>query len=82
MMVIPSRLWIYLAAMAVATLIVGGIYAYGYQRGAASERLAVLTRSVDVLRQRNQTDAEIRNMDRAELCAALGGRMSDDGTCE
>ncbi len=76
------RLWAYLAGIAAVAALVVGIYTYGYQRGAASERLAVLTRSVDVLRQRNQTDAEIRNMDRAELCAALGGRLSDDGTCE
>ena len=54
----------------------------GYRAGAASERQAILTRSVEVLRERNATDDQIRNMDDAGLCRALGGRVSDAGTCE
>lgn len=52
-----------------------------YQAGAASERSATLSRSVEVLRERNATDDQIRNMDDAGLCRALGGRVSDDGAC-
>lgn len=53
-----------------------------YRAGAASERQAILARSVDVLRERNATDDQIRNMDDAGLCRALGGRVSDAGACE
>ena len=53
-----------------------------YKAGAASERQATLTRSVEVLRERNATDDQIRNMDDAGLCRALGGRVSGDGACE
>lgn len=53
-----------------------------YRWGAASERKATLTRSVEVLRERNATDDQIRNLDDGGLCRALGGRVSDDGACE
>lgn len=53
-----------------------------YRMGVQSERRAALERSVDLLRERNATDETIRNMDAASLCRALGGRLSDDGTCE
>lgn len=52
-----------------------------YQEGAASERQATLTRSVEVLRERTATDDQIRNLDDAGLCAALGGRMLN-GSCQ
>jgi len=52
-----------------------------YRRGAASERSATLNRSVEILRERNATDDQIRNMDDAGLCRALGGRVSDSGAC-
>ncbi|WP_034658294.1 hypothetical protein [Chelativorans sp. J32] len=53
-----------------------------YRAGAQSERREALERSIDLLRERNATDETIRNMDDVALCAALGGRMSDAGTCE
>ncbi|CAM5545757.1 hypothetical protein ATER59S_04412 [Aquamicrobium terrae] len=53
-----------------------------YRWGAATERQATLTRSVEVLRERNATDDQIRNLDDAGLCRALGGRVSDHGACE
>ncbi|MEP9374984.1 hypothetical protein [Mesorhizobium sp. KR1-2] len=52
-----------------------------YRLGAASERSATLNRSVEVLRERNATDDQIRNLDDAGLCRALGGRVSGDGAC-
>lgn len=54
----------------------------GKHEGRQAERQATLTRSVEVLRERNATDDQIRNMDDAGLCRALGGRVSDDGACE
>ena len=48
-------------------------YLIGKSDGRASERAAILTRSVEVLRERNAVDGQIRNMDGAALCRALGG---------
>lgn len=53
-----------------------------YHAGAASERQAILARSVDVLRERNATDDQIRSLDDGGLCRALGGRVSDAGACQ
>lgn len=54
----------------------------GYHAGAASERQAILARSVEVLRERNATDDQIRSLDDGGLCRALGGRLSDAGACQ
>ncbi|MEP9374093.1 hypothetical protein [Mesorhizobium sp. KR1-2] len=67
------------AIMAIALL--GVSHWQAYRAGAASERSATLSRSVEVLRERNATDDQIRNLDDAGLCRALGGRVSDDGAC-
>ena len=56
-----------------AVVLVTGFYAYGHHRGAASERQAILSRSVEALRERNATDEQIQGMDAAALCRALGG---------
>lgn len=56
---------------------------HGYQRGAASERTAILMRSVEVLRERNRVDEQARNMDSPELCGALGGKwLPEDNDCQ
>ena len=54
---------------------------FAYQAGRTAERTAILNRSVEILRERNATDDEIRNMDDAALCAALGGVFAD-GACQ
>lgn len=56
-------------------------HGFAYQAGRQVEREALLTRSVEVLRERNATDDEIRNMDDAALCAALGGVFTN-GSCQ
>lgn len=61
--------------------IVTGIYTYAYQRGATAERTAILERSVEVLRERNEIDDQIRNMDDSALCRALGG-VPVGGSCQ
>lgn len=61
------------AFLAVAA-VVGGVYLYAYQRGAVSERQAILKRSVELLRERNATDDEINTLDDSDLCISLGGR--------
>lgn len=70
-----------LGALAVAASLMGLSWLHGYQRGAASERTAILTRSIETLRERNATDEKVRNMDAAGLCAALGG-VFEDGSCQ
>lgn len=56
-----------------ASIVFVPAYLIGKSDGRASERAAILTTSIDVLRERNATDDEIRNMDAADLCRALGG---------
>lgn len=68
-------------ALLLGAALVAGVYAYAYQRGAASERAAILERSVELLRERNETDDQISRMDDADLCRSLGG-MPVDGRCE
>ena len=48
-------------------------YLIGKSDGRASERATNLTRSVEVLRERNTVDGQIKGMDSSQLCAALGG---------
>jgi uncharacterized membrane protein len=48
-------------------------HTHAYRAGKAAERTDILDRSIEILRERNATDDEIRNMDDAALCAALGG---------
>lgn len=68
-----SKLGQALGAVLLVLALMAGFYLYGYQRGAASERQAILSRSVEVLRERNATDEEIRDMDAVALCHSLGG---------
>jgi hypothetical protein len=68
-----------LAAVAILT----ATHWKAYQAGAASERAAILSRSVEVLRERNATDDEVSSFDDMALCRALGGVwMLSDGTCQ
>ncbi len=46
---------------------------FAYQAGRQAEREAVLSRSVEILRERNRVDDEVSTMDDPALCAALGG---------
>lgn len=50
---------------------------FAYQAGRQVEREALLTRSVEILRERNRVDEKVKDMDAAALCAALGG-MPDE----
>jgi len=55
----------------------------GYASGMKAERTAVLTRSVEVLRERSRVDEQTRNMDSPELCRALGGKwVLEDNDCQ
>lgn len=55
----------------------------GYTSGLKDGRAAILTRSVEVLRERNRVDEQARNMDSPELCRALGGKwVLEDNDCQ
>lgn len=54
-----------------------------YQAGRSVERQAILSRSVEILRERNATDDEVGSYDDAQLCRALGGSwVQDDRSCQ
>ncbi|WP_035025134.1 hypothetical protein [Aquamicrobium defluvii] len=81
--VLASPLGRVLGALAVAASLMGLSWLHGHQRGAAVERTAILTRSVEVLRERNRVDEQARNMDSSELCRALGGKwVLEDNDCQ
>jgi len=81
--ILASPLGRVLGALAVAASLMGLSWLHGYQRGAVSERQAILTRSVEVLRERNRVDEQARNMDSSELCRALGGKwVLEDNDCQ
>ena len=67
-------------------LLVFGAYWAGEWNGARLERQAAETRTLqktfDQLKERSRTNEEVRNLSDAALCAAIGGRLSDDGVCE
>ncbi|MCC2608406.1 hypothetical protein [Neorhizobium petrolearium] len=45
------------------------------------ERAAALQKSMELIEERGKTNAEIRNLDDAGLCAALGG-LYVNGACQ
>lgn len=77
----PLRLWGALAAIAAVLILLTASHRTAYQAGRQAERATILNRSVEVLRERSRTDDEIRAMDDAYLCRALGGVFTD-GTCQ
>ncbi|PSJ50760.1 hypothetical protein [Pseudaminobacter soli (ex Li et al. 2025)] len=72
----------YLLAAGVIAGLLGFSHWQAYQAGAASERAATLTRSIDLIRERSKTNAEINRLDAAGLCRELGGRWVQPDTCE
>lgn len=53
------------------------------EEGRAMERADALKKSMELIQKRSQTNAEIRNLDSAGLCVALGGRwVPEDNVCE
>lgn len=78
-----ARLWLTLGGLSALALVLVWSHTSAYQRGKTDERAATLSRSVEILRERSRTDEEIRALDTAGLCRALGGQwLPDDGTCQ
>ena len=77
------RLCVAVAASAIVAGILSATYAIGYQRAISQERSAILTKSVDVLRDRVKVNEKTKSLDDAALCRALGGEwMQDSRTCQ
>ncbi|TPJ97637.1 hypothetical protein FJ872_31995 [Mesorhizobium sp. B2-5-9] len=80
--------WIKIGGGAAAGAIVAGALAYsvghwrGVDEGKALERTAALQRSMDLIKERNETNAKVNDLDDAGLCAALGGKWMPDIGCQ
>lgn len=72
-----SRAGAAMIGIVAAALIATWAVAAAYQAGRQAERAATLSRSVEALRERSAVDDQIRTMDSAALCRALGG-MPDE----
>lgn len=68
------------AAM-VAVIVVGGAYTYGKAVGRQGAAVEALERSVEVLRERNQTDDEVSASDAVDLCGSMGLPEQDRLEC-
>lgn len=76
----PLRLWLVVGGIVSGLGLLTWSHTHAYRAGKAAEREAVLARSIEILRERNATDDEVRNMDDASLCRSLGGVFTD-GAC-
>ncbi|QFT31823.1 hypothetical protein FIV00_15125 [Labrenzia sp. THAF82] len=72
-----------LAISVIAGLVLtSGVYWKGRFDGISYERRKTLQTTINQLKERAETDAEISDMDIPELCGLLGGSVRDDGECE
>lgn len=70
-----------------AALIAGSLaftagYVLGKSDGRALERSAALERSMEAIKERSETNAEIDSLDDAALCRELGGEWVQPDTCQ
>ena len=70
-----------LGGLVVAALVVSGVYIYGKAVGRQGAAVEALQRSVEVLRERNQTDDEVSASDAADLCGSMGLPEQDRLEC-
>jgi hypothetical protein len=63
---------------------IGGIAAKIYSAGRQAERTAALTKGVELVKERDKLDVQIRTATPADICARLGGRWVPDngGECD
>lgn len=65
------------AAFLLLSLTVGGAYVKGRSDGDAIGRVKTLQAINNQLNERGETDAEVRDLDVAGLCADLGGSVPE-----
>ena len=70
-----------LGAAVVAVGVISGVYLYGKSVGRQGAAVEALERSVEVLRERNQTDVEVSASDAADLCGSMGLPEQDRLEC-
>lgn len=70
-----------LGAVVVAVGVVSGAFFYGKSVGRQGGVVEALQRSVEVLRERNQTDDEVSASDAADLCGFMGLPEQDRLEC-
>lgn len=75
--ILSSPLGRVLGALAVAASLMGLSWLHGHQRGAASERQAILQRAVEAYQSREEIDNEVGRADLIDICIALGGVRDD-----
>ena len=78
-----------IGAGALMGALVAGAIAYtvghwrGVDEGKALAEAAAVQHSLEVIKERNDTNAKVNDLDDAGLCAALGGRwMPGNNVCE
>lgn len=64
-----------------AALAIGPAYLYGHSRGEASARTTALEKTVEILQERELTNAQISASDAATLCTHFGLQDSDRDEC-
>jgi hypothetical protein len=76
--------WIKIGGGAAAGALVAGALMFtvghwrGVDEGRALERTAALQRSMDLIKERNDTNAKVEMLDDPSLCSALGGEWVPD----
>lgn len=70
-----------MGVLVVVALVVGGAYTYGKAVGRQGAAVEALQRSIEVLRERNQTDDEVYASDAADLCGSMGLSEQDRVEC-
>lgn len=68
-----------LAAVLAVSVIAGGIYLYGHQRGSASVLQRLQSDRITILKDGRKIDEEALGADDTGLCALLGGCELPDG---
>ncbi len=68
-----------LAAVLAVSVMAGGIYLYGYQRGAASVLQRLQSDRITILKDGKAIDDEVLGADADDLCGFLGGCLPDGG---
>ena len=77
------KIYVIVGAALALVLALSASHRWVYDSGRKAERADALSRSIELIRQRSQTNVQINSLDDAGLCAALGGRwVPDQGLCE
>lgn len=73
-----TRIYLLGAVGLIAIAIIAGAFLYGRRTMNAEWEAKTLQQSVEALRDRRDTNENIRGLSDSDLCRALGGRVPDD----